>query len=231
MKTFLKDLQRWIVMWLGIIFILWISWISYAVWNWLNAEAWDTLEIWKWNELVNKVKWIYTDSNWNVWVWVVSPEVPLHIKSWNWISSTSPWLWSIQIWDYSWLHLAIDNNEIQVSDNGVAADLYFQDNWWNVWIWTNAPNSTLDVNWEIKGNSFDIWLEKVNNTCTNTDVSTWCMAYCPAWKYIIWWSCYVWVSNAYLRHNTANSTTSWRCKANIVTTVYASAICANVKPW
>lgn len=47
------------------IFIFSLVWWSYAVWTWLIAEAWDTLLIDKWNELVNKVLVLETDSTTN----------------------------------------------------------------------------------------------------------------------------------------------------------------------
>jgi hypothetical protein len=51
MKNFLRNLQQWLSIWIGIVLTLSLSWAVYA-WVWMIASDWDSLTHTKWNEMV-----------------------------------------------------------------------------------------------------------------------------------------------------------------------------------
>lgn len=149
MKNFIKDLQKWITIWIWIVLVLWISWISYAVWDWLKAESWDTLEIWKWNELVNKVETLET----NLWSWsllwsnLYSYTTADRLVNTNYTNDT--WKSIVVMvtgkdsWNYSYLNMRIDDSLVIRSYLDNDAHWYPNSNWTIV-----VPNwSTYRVNW------------------------------------------------------------------------------------
>jgi len=67
MKNFLKHIQQWVSIWIGIVLILTLSWAVYA-WVWITASDWDSLDYTKWNEMVT-ILYSKITNTWNETVW------------------------------------------------------------------------------------------------------------------------------------------------------------------
>ena len=129
-----------------------VTWLAYiwvtADYSSLTKNTWDTLTAASWNQLIDNVKWIQTDSNLNVGIGTSNPSAKLGVEwflAWKSAlhiykptSSTNKYIDlksdSISSWSY-WIHAA--GNE--ASDTFVVR--------WdgNVWIWTADLNAKLTV--------------------------------------------------------------------------------------
>lgn len=101
MHNFLKKFKEWIIVWLWILFVFSTVYaIDYT------ATTGEILSAQKWNDLVSKTSWIFTDENDNVWIWTINPTVKLEVnwftKLWinspgikikkiTWIAASSEW--------------------------------------------------------------------------------------------------------------------------------------------
>lgn len=65
---------------LGLISLWFFS--TTADYSTLTKNTWDTLTATSWNQLVDNVKWIQTDSNGNVGIWTDTPWAKLWV-TWN----------------------------------------------------------------------------------------------------------------------------------------------------
>lgn len=135
-----------------------ISWLLVLSWYFavtadyssLTKNTWDTLTATNWNQLVDNVSWIQTDSSWNVGVGDFLTDSKLSI--WNF----SAWFNGLSIYKPN----ASTNRFISLnSDNISSASHWIYASWndygdsfvvrWDgyVWIWTNNPTKKLDVEW------------------------------------------------------------------------------------
>jgi len=105
-KNIVKSFLYWVSFMLWSIFVVYWAYqaTTYLAWdNTLTAQSWDKLTLAKWNELVSRVRWIFTDSSGNVSIGTISPikimangsvsiwtttyAQPLNIK-WDWNNDT-----------------------------------------------------------------------------------------------------------------------------------------------
>ena len=144
----------------NILIITWLIVGSYfavtADYSSLTKNSWDTLTATNWNQLVDNVKWIVTDSSWNVQLaqglwWVVgiwSKDFP----SWN--VRFNLWDWDVSLWSDIWMS---GQWRIDAAHNMIfyawEAERMRISNTWNVWIWTSDPQFILDMksgSWPIR---------------------------------------------------------------------------------
>lgn len=82
MKKLLCKFRDGILFWAGILFLFWVVYaIDYT------ATTGEALTAQKWNDLVAKVSWVFTDGSGNVGIWNESPNAKLEV-TWNIIAST-----------------------------------------------------------------------------------------------------------------------------------------------
>lgn len=206
---------------------------------WYAAVAtvadWDNLTATLWNDMKNSV-----DENTAKLVWITNGTSLDYKKTfWSTISIDSDSSWTELSFRSNWatwndgsivynatkdMHFYTDRSSSTDSDMTIKAD-------WKIWIWNVNPSVKLDINGNVKANYFDLWIEKIQETCNTSDLSEWCTATCSVWKNIISGWCITWEVNIYIRQNYPASNTTWVCKANDATTIYTTAICWNVVGW
>lgn len=93
-----------------------------------NIPAWQVFD-----PLVPR--WLWIDTDWRVWIWIVSPDPSVKLHVWG------------SIW-FSWTLKAIWGNYIHFTNDAATWWPYN----WNVWIWQLNPQATLHVNWWTKVN-------------------------------------------------------------------------------
>ncbi len=147
MKEILKMLRNWMIFWLWIILALsiWVIWvfawqsISYTAGTWnLTAESGDTLTLAKWNELVSRVRWVFTDSTWKVWIWKENPTTALDVNG------------TIKATSYEWITFPVE------TDSTVISSVKDWVSWWELW-WVPAWFSDgVDNVWVSR---WDLWIK------------------------------------------------------------------------
>lgn len=238
------------------LFVISLTAVWYAAVTWVTT--WETLtaDLWNWMKMIvdtNEAKLVNISNDWNfIGIGTQAPQNDLHIvkeladirvqstsnvQSYillDGIANTRAYLWTSKDWG-----LASGIIDWDIVLRAQWADAHIVSDWGkitldtigNVWIWTTTPSVKLDVNWEIKATSFDLWIVRVSNTCTLVAVADPCYATCPVWKYIISWWCSSWVSTRVVRQTIPYSNTQWLCKANETGDFTAYALCWNITPW
>ena len=117
-----------------------------------------------WTDILDAV---YMD--WNVWIWTTSPNYNLHVKGSGYpgilIESTDSSGGDLELKSsLGGYQLYMEWADLRFYDNNNSADRVTFESGGNVWIWTNAPSTKLEVNW----NTNIIWnLEYDSSTFRN----------------------------------------------------------------
>ena len=149
--------------------IVWLWYIAAtADYSSLTKNTWDTLTAANWNQLVDNVKWIVTDSSGNVGIGSSSSAANLHVNWWVLteglsVMKTTDLSVPISIWN-AWGNWNLYNT-ISTDQSPNAFLIERCPAWWacsraitvlengDTGIWTTDPKATLDVNWSIRADS------------------------------------------------------------------------------
>ena len=167
-NTFDEDFW-WIAVWSK----NYVEWYWVAIWNknylydWPNKVEW--LVIWERNIMTwNKsfIQWFSNKLSVEVSQWTVIGTS--NIWSWNdlfiaWAQNEINWNWIISIWQYlTWTYdteiilweynVDVDNASLIVWawDSWTRKNAMVVEDWWQIWIWTDTPDTQLQVNWNIR---------------------------------------------------------------------------------
>ena len=123
----------------------------------LTKNTGDTLTATNWNQLVDNVKGIQTDSNGNVGIWTDIASQKLHIKGWGQLiqGSAGAVVTSSIMGDFNPYFQAVDNT------NWVVAKLQSLDNIW--YTWTQSAHNFSLITWNsaklsILDSSGNVWI-------------------------------------------------------------------------
>lgn len=130
-KQTIKDLKKWLTIWVWIALSVWIIGVSYAAFTTITTvNPWDTLTDTKWNEVVDRLNAIEKEQLATAWV------------NFDW-SSCSWWIWNNEctINDFYNITKVIRNNTWDYT-----VDFNQMDNWnyaiWGFSIWYSWTNVT-----------------------------------------------------------------------------------------
>lgn len=148
----------------GVLLSLWYL-ATTADYAWLTKNTWDTLTATNWNQLIDNVKGIQTDSSGNVSIKNTTGNTNLLIQWWTW------WQWFLNIKDWTWAQsMQLLTNwawtYVSVTDRlsfWIDGGYYDFTTWW----W---PNSLLRIN-----ANWNVWISEafpaaklhITDTATN----------------------------------------------------------------
>jgi len=79
----------------------------------LTAWSWDILSANKWNQLVQRISWIYTNWSWSVWIWTSTPSADLDVV-WN-----TELNWKFEL---KWINLTPETTRTIDVDNSMTTE-------------------------------------------------------------------------------------------------------------
>ena len=165
MKNIIVKFRDWIIFALWALLIFWIANAAVS----LTATSWEWLTAAKWNDLVNKVSWVYTDGSGNVGIWTDTPQNNFSVFKWTPSGIVWDTLDSYSIADFTtntnedwikrgltiWAPTSNINSPVFLKVTWTSNRMWFLNQFdnenltildnWNVGIWVNSPQSALHL--------------------------------------------------------------------------------------